>query len=142
VAADVAVTHDALEATRGLLAGRLDAHAAQAKLLGLSQRARSLGARIDLEALRVPFHDAVQGLFDRAVRGDREAAAQLEELVALGGTLGMHFDLWTLQNALWEAVRTGTCTLEREPLSRLARALWFDEAAIAGRAQRASRPAA
>jgi hypothetical protein len=56
--------------------------------------------------------------------------------------LGMHFDLWSIQNAFWAAVRGGTWRHDDEALARLAQALWFDEtivlARVAGNRERAS----
>ena len=128
----------ALQIARGLAGGKIDVGAARTDLLTVAQNARRLGARIDLAALRLPFHAAMQGHFERALRGSRDDAQAIAEVAEIGGRLGMHLDLWDLQNALWDAMRAGTSLLDREGLAPLAAALWIDEAALAGRAQRAS----
>jgi len=142
VAADVAVTHEAVDAAQRLAAGKLDPGLAQGELLALKQLAQRLGARIDLDAVRGPYLAAVRGLFERALAGRREAALQVAELVTLAMRLGMHFDLWSIQNAFWAAVRGGTWRHDDEALARLAQALWFDEtivlARVAGNRERAS----
>src|SRR4051812_113021 len=132
VAADVAVTHEAVEAARRLAAGKLDPALASRGLLAPAQLAHRLGARIDLAAVRAPFVAAVRGLFERALAGRREAAFNVAELITLSGHLGMHLDLWTTQNALWSAVRAGAWPHDDEALARLAHALWFDEAVLPG----------
>jgi hypothetical protein len=76
----------------------------------------------------------VRALFDRAIAGRREAATHAAELVALAGRLGMHLDLWVIQNALWQVVRDGSWVHDGETLARLAHALWFDEGVVLGRA--------
>src|SRR5436190_1805883 len=130
VAADVAVTHEAMDAAQRLAAGKLDPGLAQGELLALKQLAQRLGARIDLDAVRGPYLAAVRGLFERALAGRREAALQVAELVTLAMRLGMHFDLWSIQNAFWAAVRAGTWRHDDETLGRLAQALWFDESVV------------
>jgi alpha-amylase/alpha-mannosidase (GH57 family) len=135
VAADVAVTHEALDAARRLASGKLDPGLAQGELLALSHLAQRLGARIDLEAIRGPYLAAVRGLFERALAGRREAALQMAELVTLAQRLGMHLELWSMQNAFWGAVRSGTWPHDDEALSRLAQALWFDESTVLARAE-------
>ena len=127
VAADVALTHEALEAAGRLAGGSIEPGAAQAELGALAQLAARLGARIDLAAVGGPFHAAVGGLFERALAGKREAALQAADLLELGNRLGMHLDLWAMQNALWDAVRARAWPHDREALARLAHALWFDE---------------
>src|SRR5207248_10273595 len=72
VAADVAVTHEAVDAARRLAAGKLEPSQAQEELDGLSPLARRPGARIDPEAVRPPFLAALRGLFERALAGRRE----------------------------------------------------------------------
>jgi alpha-amylase/alpha-mannosidase (GH57 family) len=136
VAADVAVTREALQIARGMAGGKLDVGAARTDLLTVMQNARRLGARIDLAALRLPFHAAMQTHFERALRGSRDDALAIAEVAEIGGRLGMHLDLWDLQNALWDAMRAGTSLLDREGLAPLAAALWIDEAALSTRAQR------
>src|SRR5581483_4025438 len=111
VAADVAVTHEAVDLTR-----------------------RLAGGRIDLEAMRGPFLAAVRTLFEKALAGRREAVLHAAELVTLSTRLGMHLDLWSIQNALWSVVRSGTWPHDAESLGRLAHALWFDEAVVLERA--------
>jgi hypothetical protein len=142
VAADVAVTHEAVDAARRLAAGKLDPGLAQGELLALKQLAQRLGARIDLDAVRGPYLAAVRGLFERALAGRREAALQVAELVTLAMRLGMHLELWSIQNAFWAAVRGGTWRHDDEALARLAQALYFDEsvvlARVAGNRERAS----
>ena len=133
VAADVAVTHEAVDAARRLAAGKLEPSQAQEELDGLSQLARRLGARIDLEAVRPPFLAAVRGLFERALAGRREAALQMADLIALAVRLGMHLDLWTIQNTVWTVVRSGSWPHDAESLARLGHALWFDEAVLLAR---------
>jgi alpha-amylase/alpha-mannosidase (GH57 family) len=135
VAADVAVTHDALETARRLASGKVEPAVAQAELVALSKVAHRLGARIDLGAVRGPYLAAVRSLFDRALAGRREAALHAAELVTLSTTLGMHLDLWVLQNALWQTVREGNWAHDPESLARLAHALWFDETVVLGRIQ-------
>ena len=108
---------------------------AQAELVALSQVAQRLGTRIDLAAVRGPYLAAVRSLFDRALAGRREAALHAAELVSLSGALGMHLDLWVLQNAFWQAVREGNWAHDPRALARLAHALWFDEAVVLGRIQ-------
>ena len=138
VAADVAVTREALQLARALAGGKIDVATARTDLLTVAQNARRLGARIDLAALRTPFHAAMQAHFERALRGRREDAQAIADVAEIGSKLGMHLDLWDLQNALWDAMRAGTCALDREALAPLATALWVDEAALAARAQRPS----
>ena len=133
VAADVAVTHEAVDAARRLAAGKLEPSQAQEELDGLSQLARRLGARIDLEAVRPPFLAAVRGLFERALAGRREAALQMADLIGLAVRLGMHLDLWTIQNTFWTVVRTASWPHDAEALARLGHALWFDEAVLLAR---------
>src|SRR5207302_6358948 len=99
VAADVALTHEAVEAAAGLAS---DSATAQAELQRISESAERLGARIDRAALRGPFHAAVKGLFDSALSGSRESALQVADLIALGVRIGIHLDLWAMQNALWD----------------------------------------
>ncbi len=131
VAADVAVTHEAVDAARRLGAGELEAQSAQAELSSLAQTAQRLGARIDLSAVRGPFDAAVHGFFRKALGGRREAALQAAELIALGRRLGIHIDLWSLQNALWDCVRGRAWPHDRDSLARLGHALWFDPDAFA-----------
>jgi len=132
VSADVALTHEALLAARRLSEGAKEPAAA---LRALAQLAQRLGARIDLEALRAPFHLALLGPFEQALAGRREGALQTADLLELAERLGLHLDLWGMQNALWNALRSGSMNLDRESLLRLARALWFDENAIGERLQ-------
>ena len=136
VAADVALTREALDTVRALASGGTELAAAQAELVAAHRLAKRLGARIDLEALRVPYQAALRAHFERSILGRKDAAAHLATLVDLGVQLGMSLDLWGVQNALWEAVRGGTCSLDREALGHLARALWLDEPALARRALR------
>src|SRR5436190_3975483 len=119
VAADVAVTHEAVDAARRLAAGKLEPSQAQEELDGLSQLARRLGARIDLEAVRPPFLAAVRGLFERALAGRREAALQMADLIGLAVRLGMLLDLWTIQTTFWTEVRTASWPHDAEALARL-----------------------
>jgi alpha-amylase/alpha-mannosidase (GH57 family) len=135
VAADVAVTHEAVDAARRLANGKLDPALAQGELLALWQLAHRLGARIDLSAVRGPYLAAVRGLFERGLAGRREAAAQAADLVLLAQRLGMHLDLWSIQNAFWGAVRSGTWRHDDEALARLAHALWFDEPTVLARVE-------
>src|SRR5207248_4797833 len=123
VAADVALTHEALEAAGRLAGGSLEPGTAQAELGALAQLAARLGARIDLAAVGGPFHAAVGGLFERALAGKREAALQAADLLELGNRLGMHLDLWAMQNALWDAVRARAWPHDREALARLSHGL-------------------
>ena len=139
VAADVAVTHEAVEAARRLATGKLDPALAQGELEALAQLARRLGARVDFEAVRPPFLAAVRGLFEKALAGRREAALQVADLITLASRLGMYLDLWTMQNTLWSVVRSDTWPHDVEALARLAHALWFDEAVLLGRAEAARR---
>jgi alpha-amylase/alpha-mannosidase (GH57 family) len=131
VAADVAMTHEALEIARRLQAATVEPVAAQAELLALAKLAARLGARIDADEVRVPIHAAVRAQFDKALAGRAEAAQQTADLLGLARHLDLHLDLWPLQNALWEAVRAGTH--DRTVLTRLAGPLWFDEAALLAR---------
>ncbi|HZX94018.1 MAG TPA: DUF3536 domain-containing protein [Myxococcales bacterium] len=133
VAADVAVTHEAVETARRLAAGKLEPGLAQGELIGLSQVAQRLGARIDLAAVGGPYLAAARALFDRALAGRKEAALHAADLISLSGALGLHLDLWNIQNALWHAVREGTWPHDAETLGRLGHALWFDEAVLQGR---------
>ncbi len=135
VAADVAVTHEAVDAARRLANGKLDPGLAQGELLALSQLAHRLGARIDLSAVRGPYLAAVRGLFERGLAGRREAAVQAADLILLAQRLGMHLDLWSIQNAFWSAVRSGTWRHDDEALARLAHALWFDEPTVLARVE-------
>ncbi len=136
VAADVAVTREALQIARGLAGGKVDATAARAELLTVAQNARRLGARIDLAALRLPFHAAMQAHLDRALRGSREDAQAISAVAEIGVQLGMHLDLWDLQNLLWKTMPMSTPMLDSKALGSLAAALWMEEAALAARAQR------
>src|SRR5262249_56149206 len=142
VAADVAVTHEAVEAARRLAVGKLDPGLAQGELLALAQVAQRLGARIDLEAVRGPYLSAVRNFFERALAGRQEAASHAADLITLAMRLGMHLDLWSIQNAFWATVRSGTWPHDKESLVRLAQALWFDDAVVlarvGGRRERAS----
>jgi len=137
VAADVAVTHEAVETARRLATGKLDPALAQGELEALAQLARRLGARVDFEAVRPPFLAAVRGLFEKALAGRREAALQVADLITLAARLGMYLDLWTMQNTLWSVVRSDTWPHDVEALARLAHALWFDEVVLLGRAEAA-----
>ena len=130
VAADVALTHEALEAAGSLAS---DPAGAQEALLSISQLAVRLGARIDPEALRAPLSAQMRAAFDEALSGGREAALGLAHLVELARRLGVHLDLWALQNALWNAVRAGTVLLDGEALAHLAHALWFDGKTLGAR---------
>jgi hypothetical protein len=127
VAADVAMTHAALDTTRRLWQGELEPRTAQSDLQNLAQQAQRLGARIDLAAVQPLFLAAVRSLFDQALQGRREAALQTAELIDLSMRLGLHLDLWAMQNALWQSVRSGTFPLDPEALAPLAHALWFEE---------------
>ena len=142
VAADVAVTHEAVDAARRLAVGKLDPGLAQGELLALAQVAQRLGARIDLEAVRGPYLAAVRNFFERALAGRKEAALHAADLVTLAMRLDMHLDLWSIQNAFWATVRAGTWPHDKESLARLAHALWFDDAVVlarvGGRRERAS----
>jgi len=113
--------------------------ASQGELDALAQLARRLGARIDFEAVRPTFVAAVRGLFEKALAGRREAALQVADLITLAMRLGMHLDLWTMQNTLWGVVRSDTWPHDVEALARLAHALWFDESVLLGRAEAARR---
>jgi alpha-amylase/alpha-mannosidase (GH57 family) len=130
VAADVAVTHEALQIARDLAS---DPMAAEGELLTLAQLAARLGARIDPEAVRVPLQGQMRRFFEEALAGGREAALRMAELAALARRLGVHLDLWPLQNAIWEAVRTGPSPLDAATLAQLSSALWFDEATLIAR---------
>jgi hypothetical protein len=130
VAADVALTREAVEAAR-LLAS--DPGAAQDSLVSISQLAVRLGARIDPGALRGTLSAQLRTFFDQALSGRDEAALELAQLTGLARRLGVHLDLWALQNALWDGVRSGIVALGGEPLAHLARALWFDEETIVSR---------
>jgi len=131
VAADVAMTQEALEIARRLQAATIDPLAAQSELLTLAKLAARLGARIDLEQVRRPLHAEVRSQFDNALAGSVEAAQQTADLLGLARQLNLHLDLWPLQNKLWEAVRTGTH--DRAALAPLAGPLWFDEVALLAR---------
>jgi alpha-amylase/alpha-mannosidase (GH57 family) len=135
VAADVAVTHEAVDAARRLAAGKLEPAQAQQELDALSDLARRLGARIDLAAVRPPFLAGIRGLFERALAGRRECAMQLADLIAVAQRIGMHLDLWTIQNSFWSAVRTGSWPHDADTLARVGHALWFDEAVLLARAE-------
>ena len=78
----------------------------------------------------MPFHAAVSGLCEKALAGRREACLQVAELTALAERLGIHLDLWAMQNALWDVVRRGAWPHDRDSLSRLSQALWFDAAVL------------
>jgi hypothetical protein len=60
---------------------------------------------------------------------------QVADLITLAQRLGMHVDLWSIQNAFWGAVRSGTWRHDDEALARLAHALWFDESTVLARAE-------
>ena len=135
VAADVAVTHEAVDAARRLAGGKLDPGLVSGELLALAQLAQRLGARIDLSAVRGPYLAAVRGLFEKTLAGRREAALQVAELLTLAQRLGMHLDLWSIQNAFWAGVRAGTWRHDDEALGRLAQALWFDETVVLARVE-------
>ncbi|HUJ26732.1 MAG TPA: DUF3536 domain-containing protein [Myxococcales bacterium] len=126
IAADVALTHDAMEVAYRLARAEIDAAAAESGLESIADVARRLGARIDLSVVRPPFHAAVRGLFEKALAGRREAASQAVELLALAARLDLHLDLWSMQNALWGAVRAGAWKLDLDALSSLSHELWFD----------------
>ncbi|HTO97413.1 MAG TPA: DUF3536 domain-containing protein [Myxococcales bacterium] len=134
VAADVAVTHEAVDLARRLASARSDPALAQGELLALARLAHRLGARIDFEAVRVPYLAAVRGLFEKALAGRKEAVQPAAELLALSFRLGMHLDLWPLQNALWSVLRGGGWPHDEESLARLSQALWFDPATVLERA--------
>ena len=131
VAADVALTREALDTVRALLSGRTELVSAQTELLTAHRLAKRLGARIDLDALRAPYQATLRLFFERALLGRKDAASQVVGLVNLGAQLGMHLDLWDVQNALWDSVRGGNAALDRESQARLAAALWLDPAALA-----------
>ena len=133
VAADVAMTHDALELARRLASGRMDPALAHGELVALAQLAQRLGARIDFEAVRGPYLAAVRGFFERGLAGRREAVLHAAELATAALRLGMHLDLWSIQNALWSVVRSGAWPHDKESLEKLANALWFDGAVVLGR---------
>lgn len=135
VAADVAVTHEAVDLTRRLAGGRVDPPLAQGELLALAQLAQRLGARIDLEAMRGPYLAAVRSLFEKGLAGRREAVLHAADLVTLSMRLGMHLDLWSIQNAFWSVVRSGGWPHDAESLGKLAHALWFDQAVVLGRSE-------
>jgi alpha-amylase/alpha-mannosidase (GH57 family) len=135
VAADVAVTHDAVELARRLASSRTDPTLAQGELLALAHLAQRLGARIDIEAVRGPYLAAVRGLFEKGLAGRREAVLHAAELITLSTRLGMHLDFWSIQNAFWGVVRSGSWPHDKESLGELAHALWFDEAVILGRVE-------
>ncbi|MCA1826044.1 MAG: DUF3536 domain-containing protein [Myxococcales bacterium] len=130
VAADVALTHEAVEAVAGLAH---DPSAAQAELLRTCATAHRLGARVDLAAVRPRFEAAVKAAFDKALAGSRESAYQAADLLADGVRIGLHLDLWAMQNALWDHVRSGHWQHDRETLEKLAHALWFDPPVLARR---------
>ena len=140
VAADVAVTRAVLQTVDALETGRVEVPAAQAELLGIAQLAARLNARIDANAVRVPFQAALLKTFERALTGQREAAAHVADLVELGGRIGLHLDLWALQNRAWEALKI--VSFEREALLRLGNALWFDERTLLARRAGRREPAA
>ena len=140
VAADVAISREALEVARRLEADAVEPAAAQGELFALAKLADRLGARIDREALRGPIHAAVRTRFARALAGQTEAAQATVDLLDLAHRIGLHLDLWPQQNALWEAVRTGV--IDRTVLARLAGPLWFDEPALLSRVDGARRATA
>ncbi len=130
VAADVAVTHEAVDLARRLASGRMDPALAQGELLALAQLAQRLGARIDYEAVRGPYLTAVRSLFEKGLAGRRDAILHAGELVSLAMRLGMHLDLWSFQNALWGVVRSAKWPHDLESLGELAHSLWFDQAVV------------
>ena len=130
ISVDVALTHDAMETAYRMARAEIDPAAAQAGLASIADGARRLGAHVDLSMVRPPFHATVQRLFESALEGRREAANQAADLLALAARLDLHLDLWSMQNALWRAVRAGDCKLDGDSLGRLAHALWFDEAEL------------
>jgi alpha-amylase/alpha-mannosidase (GH57 family) len=131
VAADVAMTHEALDVARRLQAATLEPAAAQGELVGLAKLASRLGARIDLDEIRWPIHEAIRAHFGKALADGPASVQPVVDLLELAGRLDLHLDLWPLQNALWDAVRVGS--VDRAVVARLAGPLWFDEAALLAR---------
>ena len=149
VAADVALTHRAAAVAQALARGEADAAMARGELLGAAEAATKLGARIDLSAVAPSLAEAVRrGLF-RLLEGDTAAAAETAALVELSRRLAWPIDLWEAQNMLWALAGAGRLRgvggrgaaasgdSARTALARLARALWFDDGAVLGRAERA-----
>jgi len=142
VAADVAVTHEAVDAAQRLAAGKLDPGSPRAMLLALKQLAQRLGAPpIDLDAVRGPYLAAVRGLSSARSRG--------------AGRRPCKSPSWSRSpcasacTSICGASRThsgppsrGDLAARRRALARLAQALWFDEtivlARVAGNRERAS----
>jgi hypothetical protein len=132
VAADVALTRQAHEQARALAQGRVDLATAQAELLGTAQLAKRLGARIDPQAVAPEFQAILKEMVARLVADRRrEAAGSIAGVVQLAEKLGLHLNLWEAQNRVWAAMPQ--LDLDPDPLSRLARALWFDERTLAAR---------
>jgi hypothetical protein len=77
----------------------------------------------------------VRSLFEKGLAGRREAVLHAADLVTLSMRLGMHLDLWSIQNALWSVVRSGGWPHDPESLGKLAHALWFDQAVVLGRSE-------
>jgi hypothetical protein len=141
VATDVALTRQAQQCARALADGKLDLATAQPELLATAQLARRLGARIDPAAVQKPFHELLHRLVARLLAGGAgDAAPQLSGVLELAARLGVYLDLWEAQNRLWDAV--DEVRIEPEQLTRLARALWFDERTLVARAQAPRRPPA
>ncbi len=130
VATDVALTHQAVDAAWALARSSLDFPVAASELAGIGRLARSLGARLELSQLRVPLTRALDQALEQTLTNQAFAAARLCDLVELGDKLSLHLDLWHAQNALWEAVKAGTCELPEDQIARLARTLWLEESAL------------
>jgi hypothetical protein len=136
VAADVTLTARLLAALGRARAVDLDLEAAAREIGSVVALARRLDAHLRL----APARRRVEGLvLDRlgALVAGRNPAARATEcigILALAERLGLRLDLWQAQNRLWDWAGSTHVTLDRETAAELARRLWFDEAALLGRA--------
>jgi hypothetical protein len=136
VAADVTLTARLLATLARARAGELDLEGAERDLVTVVALARRLDAHLRLAPVRRQVEALV---LDRlaALAAGRQSAARAAEciaILALAERLGLRLELWEAQNRLWDWAGSSHVTLERETAAELARRLWFDEAALLGRA--------
>lgn len=135
-AADLTLSNELGEALAELRDGSASVGATHAEVLRLLAEARSLGVRLEIEAvLREIERLLVARMRALAEAPRRDLAREIIQLVELGEAFDGGPNLWEAQNLFWSRFVEGELAAhpDRDVLLRLGERLWFDRASLEAR---------